>query len=78
MEDERARAKEKRVSEAVSNKVRGKDEKEETHEMDVNSVTRPVPTVFPPSLSENRDPTSMGVSWVSSQFISRLSPGMTC
>src|SRR4051794_4080157 len=40
-------------------------------------VTRPAPTVRPPSRMANRRPSSMAMGWMSSTVISVLSPGMT-
>ena len=40
-------------------------------------VTRPAPTVRPPSRIANRRPSSMAIGWISSTDISVLSPGMT-
>src|SRR4051812_34900121 len=40
-------------------------------------VTRPAPTVRPPSRMANRRPSSMAIGWISSTVISVLSPGMT-
>ncbi len=40
-------------------------------------VTRPAPTVRPPSRIANRRPSSMAMGWISSTAISVLSPGMT-
>ena len=40
-------------------------------------VTRPAPTVRPPSRMANRRPSSMAIGWMSSTAISVLSPGMT-
>ena len=40
-------------------------------------VTRPAPTVRPPSRMANRRPSSMAIGWISSTDISVLSPGMT-
>ena len=40
-------------------------------------VTRPAPTVRPPSRMANRRPSSMAIGWISSTAISVLSPGMT-
>ncbi len=40
-------------------------------------VTRPAPTVRPPSRIANRRPSSMAIGWMSSTDISVLSPGMT-
>src|SRR3954451_23312965 len=40
-------------------------------------VTRPAPTVRPPSRMAKRRPSSMAMGWISSTFISVLSPGMT-
>ena len=40
-------------------------------------VTRPAPTVRPPSRMAKRSPSSMAIGWMSSTAISVLSPGMT-
>ncbi len=40
-------------------------------------VTRPAPTVRPPSRMANRRPSSMATGWISTTDISVLSPGMT-
>ncbi len=40
-------------------------------------VTRPAPTVRPPSRMANFRPSSMAMGWISSTVISVLSPGMT-
>ena len=40
-------------------------------------VTRPAPTVRPPSRMAKRRPSSMAMGWMSSTVISVLSPGMT-
>ena len=40
-------------------------------------VTRPAPTVRPPSRIAKRRPSSMAIGWISSTDISVLSPGMT-
>ena len=40
-------------------------------------VTRPAPTVRPPSRIANRRPSSMAIGWISSTDMSVLSPGMT-
>ena len=40
-------------------------------------VTRPAPTVRPPSRMANRWPSSSAIGWISSTLISVLSPGMT-
>src|SRR5205823_3650650 len=40
-------------------------------------VTRPEPTVRPPSRIANSRPSSMAMGWIRSTFISVLSPGMT-
>ena len=40
-------------------------------------VTRPAPTVRPPSRMAKRRPSSMAIGWISSNAISVLSPGMT-
>src|SRR5438309_740771 len=40
-------------------------------------VTRPAPTVRPPSRMAKRRPSSMAIGWISSTVISVLSPGMT-
>ena len=40
-------------------------------------MTRPAPTVRPPSRIAKRRPSSMAIGWISSTFISVLSPGMT-
>ncbi len=40
-------------------------------------VTRPAPTVRPPSRIAKRSPSSMAIGWISSTVISVLSPGMT-
>ena len=40
-------------------------------------VTRPAPTVRPPSRMANRSDSSMAIGWISSTDISVLSPGMT-
>src|SRR4051795_10709624 len=40
-------------------------------------TTRPAPTVRPPSRMAKRRPSSMAMGWISSTFISVLSPGMT-
>jgi hypothetical protein len=40
-------------------------------------VTRPAPTVRPPSRMANLRPSSMAIGWISSTAISVLSPGMT-
>lgn len=40
-------------------------------------VTWPAPTVRPPSRMANFRPSSMATGWMSSTFISVLSPGMT-
>jgi hypothetical protein len=40
-------------------------------------VTRPAPTVRPPSRMANCRPSSMAIGWISSTVISVLSPGMT-
>ncbi len=40
-------------------------------------VTRPAPTVRPPSRIANLRPSSMAIGWMSSTDISVLSPGMT-
>lgn len=40
-------------------------------------VTRPAPTVRPPSRMANFRPSSMAIGWMSSTFMSVLSPGMT-
>src|SRR5262249_47603825 len=40
-------------------------------------VTRPAPTVRPPSRIAKRRPSSMAIGWISSTFISVLSPGIT-
>jgi len=40
-------------------------------------VTRPAPTVRPPSRMAKRRPSSMAIGWMSSTRISVLSPGMT-
>src|SRR5215831_12437972 len=40
-------------------------------------VTRPAPTVRPPSRIANRRPSSIAIGWISSTFISVLSPGST-
>src|SRR5690606_29104023 len=39
-------------------------------------VTRPAPTVRPPSRIANRRPSSIAIGWISSTFIDVLSPGM--
>src|SRR4029079_1528064 len=39
-------------------------------------VTRPAPTVRPPSRMAKRSPSSMAIGWINSTFISVLSPGM--
>ena len=40
-------------------------------------VTRPAPTVRPPSRIAKRRPSSMAIGWISSTIMSVLSPGMT-
>src|ERR1019366_4405581 len=40
-------------------------------------VTRPAPTVRPPSRIANRRPSSIAIGWISSTFIFVLSPGST-
>src|SRR4029077_19127512 len=40
-------------------------------------VTRPAPTVRPPSRMAKRRPSSMAIGWIMSTFIVVLSPGMT-
>ena len=40
-------------------------------------VTRPAPTVRPPSRMANRSPSSMAIGWMSCTLISVLSPGIT-
>src|SRR5512139_1104657 len=40
-------------------------------------VTRPAPTVRPPSRIAKRRPSSMAIGWMSSTVISVLSPGIT-
>src|SRR3954462_5344073 len=40
-------------------------------------VTRPAPTVRPPSRMAKRRPSSMAIGWISATDISVLSPGMT-
>jgi len=40
-------------------------------------VTRPAPTVRPPSRIANRRPSSMAIGWISSTRMSVRSPGMT-
>jgi hypothetical protein len=40
-------------------------------------VTRPAPTVRPPSRIANRSPSSIAIGWISSTFIAVLSPGST-
>src|SRR6185312_13372412 len=40
-------------------------------------VTRPAPTVRPPSRMAKRRPSSMAIGWISVTVISVLSPGMT-
>ncbi len=40
-------------------------------------VTRPAPTVRPPSRMAKRRPSSMAIGWMRVTFISVLSPGMT-
>ena len=40
-------------------------------------VTRPAPTVRPPSRMAKRRPSSMAIGWIRSTVISVLSPGMT-
>src|SRR5947209_17029421 len=40
-------------------------------------VTRPAPTVRPPSRMAKRRPSSMAMGWMSSTFMFTLSPGMT-
>jgi len=40
-------------------------------------VTRPAPTVRPPSRMANRSWSSMAIGWISSTFICVVSPGMT-
>ena len=39
-------------------------------------VTRPAPTVRPPSRMANRRPSSMAIGWINSTVIAVLSPGM--
>ena len=39
-------------------------------------MTRPAPTVLPPSRMANRKPSAMAMGWISLTCISVLSPGM--
>ena len=40
-------------------------------------VTRPAPTVRPPSRIANRSPSSMAIGWMSTTTMSVRSPGIT-